>query len=183
MMKKIKSVTKSGAVIGLGILLLVLFGCKNATTEDPSQADIIVSNECGIPIDVFMNGDFQFSLDNWEFNTIENVALATHELLAKWKGIEKVVLTDQVNISSLTEHVWTVRSLADLIISNEYGETLNIYGDGALQGDIEDGESETLQSIPYGPHVMEARKLDNTVVATVTIVIEENKEHTWTISN
>ena len=183
-MKKIKNAPIAGTITWLGILLIALVGCKdNATTDEALQANIIVSNECGIPIDVFMNGDYQFSLDYWEFNTIMNVALTTHELLAKWKGIEKVVLTDSVEVGSLSEHVWTVRSLADIIISNEYGETLNIYGDGSLQLEINDGESEALESIPYGPHVMEARKLDNTVVATITITIEENKEYTWTVSN
>ncbi len=184
MIKKIKKARIAGTVIWLGVLLIALVGCKNnTTTEDPPQANIIVSNECGIAIDVFMNGNYKFSLEYWQFNTIENVALGTHELVSKWKGTEKLVLSDPVDISTLTEHVWTVRSLADLTISNEYGETLNIYGDGTLQGDIDDGTAETLASLPYGNHVMEARKLDDTVVASITILIEENIGYFWTITN
>ena len=178
--------TKKNPLIFLTVLLaavmLVLIDCKNSTSNEEPQANILVSNECGAALDVFMNGDYKFSLEYREYNTIQNVATVTHELVAKMKGTETLVLAETVEIISLTEHVWTVLSSADLTIANQYGETLNIYGDGSLQGEIDDGQAETLGRIPYGEHVMEARKLDGTVVASITLLFDENKEYIWTIT-
>ena len=182
MLHKTKKTSLIYLTVSLAVLLLAVIGCKNSTTNEETQANITVSNECGAALDVFMNGDYKFSLDYREYNTIQNVATVTHELVAKMKGTEILVLADTVEITSLTEYVWNILSSADLTIANQYGETLNIYGDGSLQGDIDDGQAETLGSIPYGEHVMEARKLDNTVVGSVTILIEENKEYIWTIT-
>jgi len=181
MFNTIKKTTKIYLPVGLGLLLVSLLGCKNATTDE-LPATLLVNNECGVAVDVFMDGIFEFSLDNNEYNTILDVTIGTHPLVAKKKGTETLVHEDTAEITSLQNYVWTVLSSADLTITNAYGETLTIIGDGDVQGALSDGASNTLGRIPYGEHNMEAKTQDDTVVASLTIFIEENKEYIWTIS-
>jgi hypothetical protein len=180
---KTRDLSRLCGYLGIILLIVATLSCKDTpTTEETPEASIAVSNECGAAIDVFMNGTYQFSLENYSFNTIQNIALATHEMTAKRKGTETLVLEDSVEINSFTQYLWTVRSFADLLITNNYGEVLYIYGDGALKGELSDGDTKSIKSIPYGEHHMEAKKLDNNIVATLSLDFQENKEYVWTIS-
>jgi hypothetical protein len=155
--------------------------CKNSTTPEDEQANLLVGNECGTTVDIFFNGELQFTLEDQAGSTIFNVALGKHDLVAKWEGTEKVVATDEPEITQLSDYKWTVLSSANLTITNESGETLSIYGDGSLKGQLDNEKTNTIERIPYGEHEMEAKKSDGTVVASSTIPVEDNIDYFWTI--
>lgn len=176
-----RKIIRSSAALVLLISLAAGISCKNSTTPEQTQANILVGNECGTTVDVFFNGELQFTLEDQAGSTIFNVSLGTHDLVAKWEGTDKVVAAENPEVTQLSDYKWTVLSSANLTITNEYGETLNIYGDDSLLGQLENGKTDTLERIPYGEHKMEAKKSDDTVVASSTFVIEDNTEYTWTI--
>ncbi len=72
---------------------------------------------------------------------------------------------------------------ARITITNNYGETIDIYGDGSLQGSTADQLTSTLERVPYGEHLLEATKSGETdVIASITLDITENIQYTWTVT-
>jgi len=182
-LKNKKKLWAPGIIVLLGIFMCSMISCKSP--EDPAlviSANIFVSDECGLALDVYMNGDYQFSLEYLYYDVIKNVSSGVHEIVAKKKDAEEVIVTEIVNVTASGE-IWVwIKYSASLKIVNEYGETLNIYTNGSLQGELEDKESQIFDNVPYGEHVLEVSKTsDNTFVASVTINVLEEKEYTWTI--
>jgi hypothetical protein len=173
-----------GAAVCLGILLSALSGCKNSTTPDePEEARILVRNNCGIAVDIYMDAVYQFFLEDKEYYYIENLTLGTHALQAKKKGTDTVLKSISAEITEKKDYTWTINSLAVITITNKYGETLSIYGDGTYQTDIDDQGTATIQSMPYGEHLFEAKRPSQTeVLASTSFEVLEDKEYTWTIT-
>jgi len=114
---------------------------------------------------------------------IQNVPAGVYEIVAKKKDIEEVLSTNTIDVYTSGEYWVTILSDASIKIINEYGETLNIYTNGSLQGELGDGEEQVFTNVPFGDHVLEASKTsDNTLVESVTINVVEEKEYTWTIN-
>ena len=87
------------------------------------------------------------------------------------------------DINEYKNFAWTVLTSADISIINNYGETIDIYGDGDLQGSVNDQETGTLSRTPYGDHLLEATKSGETdVIASITLDITENIQYTWTVT-
>ncbi len=172
-----------GAVALFGIFLLALIGCKNPEGPDEDiTANLFISNECGVTIDVFMDGNFQFSVDFLYYEVIQNVSRGVYEIVAKKAGTEFLVSSDSLNVNTSGDYWVTILSPASLKVINEYGQTLDIYTNGQYQGELDDQESQVFTNMPYGEHILEAAKTaDNTLVESVTMEVEENKEYTWTI--
>jgi hypothetical protein len=167
----------------LGILALALFSCKNpAGTDNDQQPYITVQNDCGIDLDIYMDGVFQFYLDNGEYYAIQNVAPGTHLLEAKKKGTDILVKSYTAETSANFSYTWTISSNAQLEITNNYGETLDIYGDGEFQSEVADQSKLLFATIPYREHLIEAKKQGGTtVVASTTIDVIEDVLYTWII--
>jgi hypothetical protein len=80
--------------------------------------------------------------------------------------------------------VLTIISEASLHVANEYGESLNIYGDGNLLSEIGSPATLIIENVLYGEHLFEAKKVsDGTTAASITIDFTENKAYFWTIKN
>jgi hypothetical protein len=173
----------AGTIIILGIFLFATTGCKSP--ENPQTeiiANIFVSNECGLALDIYSDGVYQFSLEFLHYDIIESVSSGVHEIVAKEKDTEEAFATQVVNITESKDHWVTFLYTASIKVVNEYGEALNIYTNGSLQGELGDGENQVFTNVPYGDHVIEASTVsDNTLVASVTISVVEEKEYTWTI--
>jgi len=184
--KPIKRKTRQamGAAVCLGILLSALSGCKNSTTPDePEKARIIVRNNCGIAVDIYMDGVYQFFLENKEYYYIENLTLGTHALQAKIKGTDRVLKSISADISEKRDYTWTISSVADVTITNKYGETISLYADGNYYDDLDDQVVVSLSNVDYGTHHFEAKRPNQSeVLAETTIDIFEDKEYTWTIT-
>jgi hypothetical protein len=171
-----------GAGVCLGILISLISGCKNSTTPD-DKPRIIVRNNCGIAVDIYLDGAYQFFLEFKEYYYIENISLKTYKLEAKRKATQTLLKTVSIEITQNRDYTWTISSTASLAITNNYGETLSIYGDGTYQTDIENGRSNSIQNIVYGRHLLEAKRPNtSTVVASTTIEVLEDKGYTWTIT-
>jgi hypothetical protein len=168
----------------LGMLLAAGPGCKNSTTpDDTGLPKITVRNNCGIAVDIFMDGTYQFFLEYKEYYYLENVATGTHVLTAKKKGTDKLLKSATAEINETSNYTWTISSTASVAITNNYGETLDIYGDGVLQDTIETGKSDSISNITYGEHPFEAKLTGtSTIVASTVIDITEDKGYTWTIT-
>jgi len=165
----------------LGFLLCASTDCKSP--EEESLASIDVSNECGVAIDVFMDGVFQFALDYLDYDTIENVTLGMHNFIAKKKDTEFVVVSEAFDIYTGGELLWTIKSPATIKVTNAYGQTVSIYANAEYQLDLEDQESTTFEDVLYGEYQFDAlRTIDNGLVDSKYINVVENKEYVWLIS-
>jgi hypothetical protein len=169
--------------ICLATLTLSLTTCKNPTSTDTDQEPYItVINSCGIALDIYMDGIFQFYLENNEYYYIQNVSVGSHLLEAKRKGTTILVRSYTADIQESSGYTWTIPSNAALKITNNYGETLDIYGDGTYQSDLTDQTDLLVPSIPYGEHLLEAKVHGGTtVVNSTTLSIYEDITYTWII--
>jgi hypothetical protein len=176
--------TAAGTAVCLGLLLLAGTACKNSTTPDGNdKARIRVNNNCGIAIDIYMDSEYKFYLENKEYYYIENFALGTHLLEAKKKGTSTVLKTTVAEITIAQDYTWTVSSSATIAVVNRYGETLSLYGDGTYQSDIDDGVTATIPNTPYGEHLLEAKRPNQTeVLASTRIDVLGDNVYTWTIT-
>ena len=173
-----------GTAACLGLLLLAGLACKNSTTPDGNdKARIRVNNNCGISLDIYMDSEFKFYLDNQEYYYIENFELGTHYLEAKKKGTDIVLKSTVTNIDSNQDYTWTISSSATVVIMNKYGETLSIYGDGTYQTDVDDQVTAQIGKVDYGGHLFEAKRPNQTeVLASTTIEVLGDNVYTWTIT-
>jgi hypothetical protein len=170
-------------VIFLGIFFYASTGCKSP--EDPDveiSANVTVSNECGLALDIYLNGVFQFSLEFLFYDVINNLQVGVYEITAKIKDTQEVLQSYTVDVFA-KEEIWlSILYSASINVVNEYGEPLNIFTNGSNQGELGDKQNQVFTQVPYGDHVLEASKTsDNTLVASVTINVVEEKEYTWTI--
>lgn len=184
-LKIYKKIPHTGVIFWLSIFLLAPICCKTTTGPDDGKttATIMVSNECGVAVDIYMDQNFQFSVEYEQSNTIQNISLGEHEFEAKNKVTEIVLSILTVELLEPSEYVWTIQSEASLHITNEYGESLNIYGDGDLLSDIGSPATLIIENVLYGEHLFEAKKVsDGTTVASISIDFAENKAYFWTIN-
>jgi hypothetical protein len=183
--RKKRNIGRALAVIAwLGLLLSAGPGCKNSTTPDGNaEARIIVYNNCGIAVDVYLDDAFQFYLEQKEYYYIENFSLGTHELKAKKKGTDILLKSTTGEFTQKQDYTWTISSTAVVTITNNYGETLSLYGDGTYQTDIPDQSSAQIPDIPYGEHTLEAKRPNQTeVLASKTIDVLGDNVYSWTIT-
>jgi len=171
-----------GTAVCLGIFLFASSGCKNTTTPD-EKPRITVRNNCGIAVDIYMEGVFQFYLEQKEYLYIENVTPGKHTLEAKKKGTATLLKSVSVETSATSNYTWTIGSTASVTIINHYGETLSVYGDGAYQTDLADQESNLVNNVPYGEHLFEAKRPSQSeVLASTRIEVLGDNGYTWTIT-
>ena len=168
----------------LGLLLLAGSGCKNSTTPDGNDKPrITVRNNCGIAVDIYMDGTYKFFLEHKEYYYIEDVPVGTHLLVAKRKGTDKVLKSETAEIAAASNYTWTLNSTASVAITNNYGETLSIYGDGTYQTDVDDQVTAQIGKVDYGGHLFEAKRPNQTeVLASTTIEVLGDNVYTWTIT-
>ena len=167
-------------IVLLVLLLLPTTGCKKVTEI---VAQMVVNNECGVSIDVFMDGLFQFSVDNTLFKTIENISIGAHVFVANRRGTSNEVTSLNHDVLGGGDLLWVVQSQASIKVTNTYGEPLDIFADNVFEGQLADQESESITHVPYGVHQIEATlPSDSSVVDSIFIDIIENIEYTWTVT-
>ena len=147
-------------LVGLiGILILPLITCKSPTSPDgQGEADIIVVNEYGETVDIYMDGSFKFSLRHKSSIEIDNVSLEEHELEARLVGTETVIDSETITVEEKTDYTWTVEDPPDINVTNQYGATLKIYMDGNYQFDLADKENRWIMDVSYGERFLKAIK-------------------------
>jgi hypothetical protein len=164
----------------LGIFLLFTPGCKEAAEV---FAELIIYNECGLSIDVFMDGAFNLSIADLENGSISGIRPGEHDFLATKMGTSFEVESVTYNVLGAQNLLWHVQCPASVKVKNEYGQTLRIYTDGVYRFDLDNQLEATMTNVPYGWHRVEARQtIDDTQVAFKDIEIVDNIEYIWTIT-
>ena len=182
-LKKHKINLVAAIITMVGLLILTSISCKSPTTPEATEASITITNHCGIAVDILMDGVWQLTIEHLQSSTFSIPTLGVYEYEARKQGTGTVVSSNSADINRYANFVWTVLTSAEISIINNYGETIDIYGDGDLQGSVNDQETGTLQRTPYGEHLLEATKSGETdVIASITLDITENIQYTWTIT-
>jgi hypothetical protein len=177
-------------VLLIGILTLVLAGCESifgpssetSETSDDEEARIIVTNNYGETLDIYMDGALQFTLQDNNSDKIRNVSLDEHDLEAKLTGTSTVVDSETLDVTAYGDYSWTIDDSPDINVINSYGVTLKIYMDNNYQFDVQDEENRWIMNVSFGEHFLKALKAgDNKEVASTTLNIKANTDYTWTI--
>ncbi len=168
-----------GFLVLICVFLLGMGGCKKS--EIP-LAILNIDNECGLEVDIFLGGEFQFSIEYESTRSIEDLEDGTHYFEALRTGTGEFVAGEAIYVRINAIYTWSVLSSASIKIINNYGETLSIYGDELFVGDILDQDDGTIDNIPYGDRNLEAKTSDDTVVATTTISVLFDNTYEWTIN-
>ena len=75
----------------------------------------------------------------------------------------------------------TTTAQARILVSNTYGQTLEILMDGASQFTLTNGASGTIKEVSVATHTMEARIGDGTLIDTTTIDVTSLTDYSYTI--
>lgn len=183
---------KTGVVLLIVLLALSLTACESIfgpsadddddDDDDDDEARILVYNNYGVELAIYMDGTFQFLVANGDSAKIRNVTLDDHELDAMLPGTSTVVESEEIDVTDYTDYSWTIDDSPDINVSNKYGVTLQIYMDGTYRFDLVDEENRWLMDVSFGEHFLRAVKLsDGKEVASTTLDIDENTDYTWTI--
>ena len=178
---KLSGLLKTVPLLSL-LALLILSGCDSSTTPE-FEAHLIVENQCGATVDVFVNGTFKFVLETGGADEVRNISQGTHLLEAKRTGTEIMVFSGPLDVQSSGNYFWTITGQATIVINNQVGETVKIYINGTYVGNIDDQDSQTIEDVPFGSQVFEALDVDLTkILGQTTIDVVEVKEYVWTIT-
>ena len=167
----------------LGAVILASAACKSPTSTDAGgEADIIVTNDYGSAVDIYMDGEFKFTIgDKWSIE-IDDVEIDEHLLEAKQTGTQTVIVSDTIDVTELTDYTWTVDDPPDIDIINNSDEILKIYLDGTYKFEIGEEEDRWITDVAFGERLLQAFSAETGLeVASTTIKIEEYKDYTWTI--
>ncbi len=180
-----------GILVVMGILVFSLINCESIfgpsseeTTEEDEEGEarIIVYNNYGEALNIYMDGEFQFLLGHKGNEKIRNVSLNEHTLEAKKPNANTTIDSETIDVTSYTDYTWTIDDAPDINVSNQYGKTLKIYMDDTYQFDLVDEEDRWIIDVAFGEHFLKAVKAaDGKEVASTTIDVEENKDYSWVI--
>jgi len=169
----------------MAILAFSWFGCKSPTSPDGAgEADIVITNdyEEGEAVDIYMDGEFKFSIGFKVTIEIDNVSLEEHMMEAKLNSTGVVVDSETIEVVEYTDYYWTVDDPPDIKVINQFGKALKITMDGDYQFDLANEESRWIIDVTYGERFLKAfRASDGQEIASITIHIEENTDYFWTV--
>lgn len=172
-------------ILGSLIILLIIATslCKSPIAPKKGEADIIVVNDWGQPLDIYLNGNFKYTLPYGHNFEIDNVALGRYKLDAVIAGTSQVVDDVVLDILEFKDYTWYIDDLADINIVNNSGVDLKIYFDGNFIFDLDDEENRWILDVTHGEHFISAQRAsDGTTFSSITIKIEENTDYTWTLA-
>ncbi|MBN2206195.1 MAG: hypothetical protein JW742_02220 [Candidatus Aminicenantes bacterium] len=174
-----------GCLGGLAVLALIATapGCKSPTAPDEGEADILVSNEVGETVDLYMDGELQFAVrDQWTIE-IDDVELADHELVAKRAGTDVVLDATTIEVTDRVDYAWMIDDPPDIKVTNVCGQSVRVELDGVYQFDLVDDENRWIIDVAYGRRFLKACRLsDGREIASTTIAVDDNKDYEWTIA-
>ena len=181
-LKKQKSILTVGTATLLGLLLMVLMTCKSSTSPEEQDARIYVSNTCGAAVDIFVDEVFKKTLDNDSDTTFTVIDEGLYVLQAFKTGTEILVTYGEVRVYVGGDYSWYVEAPSTIIVTNKYGETLQIHVNGTYLGDLDHSYSEEITKVTFGEHTLEAKKPSNgEVVASITFDVEDAADYFWEI--
>ncbi len=183
-LKKQKSIHAAGTAALLGILLMALMSCKSPSSPDEDlKAYLHVYNTCGAAVDIFVDEVFKRSLENDSNFTFDVVDEGTYLLEAYKTGTEISVAYGQVQVFFGGEYSWYVEGPSAIMVTNNYGETLQIHVNGTYLGDLDHSYSEQISNVTFGEHTIEGKKpINGEVVASITFEVADVGDYFWEIT-
>jgi len=182
---------RHGALVLLGICVILSVGCESVfgpdaaedTDDDETEiARIIITNNYDSDLDIYMDGEFQFTVLDEDSKKIRDVELNEHELEAKKTGTSTVVDSETIDVTAYQDYTWEITDPPDIQILNSYGIPLKIYLDGDYLFSMVDEETRWIMDLTFAKHFLKAAKVsDGREVASTTINVEENTNYSWTI--
>lgn len=169
--------------LALAAALLAPPACKSPTTSDADgEADITVINDFGSAVDIYMDGELRFTLqDKWRIE-IDDVTIAEHLLEAKQPGTQAVIVSERIDVTEYADYAWTVDDPPDIDVINSRDEILRIFMDGTFLFELGEEEDRWITDVAFGSRLLQAVSAETgRPVASATITIEEYKDYTWTI--
>ncbi len=175
---------KTVAAFSLGMCLLFSgMSCKSVTGSDEGfAARILIYNNCGATLDIFLDDNFQFAIADGNTDIISDLTEKEHKLDAFLTGTNTLVLSESFDATDEGDYEWTINGQATIAIKNDFGETLYTYENSEYLGHIEDNETVTIPDVAFGSYNFEATIAESsTVIAAATIEVTEIKEYSWII--
>lgn len=186
-MMKIKHLRTHLSRVGIFVLLgasaFLLMNCHSPTSPGgEGEADIVIYNEYGEPVDIYMDGSFKFTIQKNNHIEIDDVSYGEYEFEAKKANESELIDTETILVEEDIDYTWVIDDPPDIRVYNYSGETLEIYMDGDYQFDMEDEEDRWIIDVPYGERFLQAkRKSDGIQIASITIKADENADYVWSI--
>lgn len=172
----------------IGMVFLSFMACKSA--EDPNEddttatdiANIMVYNDYGETLDIYMNGNFQFTLQHDESEDVDDVALDEYTMQAKLAGTDQIVDEEKIDVSAYTTYTWTIDDPPDINIINNSGIDLMIYVNDQFTFNLVDEENRWIMNVAYGEYTIKAIKVSNDAeYSSITLEVDDNIDYSWTI--
>jgi hypothetical protein len=175
----------------IGFLILSLSGCESIfgpksdeddDDDDDEIARIVIYNQYGETLDIYMDGVYQLSVAHDDDAKIRDVSLDEHDLEAKVPATGVVVDSESIDVTAYTDYSWTIDDAPDINVTNNYGSSLKIYMDGTYAFDLSDEEDRWIMNVAFGSRFLKAARVsDGKEVASTTISVSANKDYSWTI--
>jgi hypothetical protein len=185
-MPRLKKLGRTFAVLmaaGSCFLMLASPGCKSSTSPESTVASIVITNNCGASVSVWLDGAEKLIVENLAQDTIGSVAPGSRLLEVKKADDLLLILSQTLDVKASTTTYVTITGGASVRVTNQYGEILSIYDNDMYVGDIGDQITQTIRKVTFGTHVYQAKKKsDGTVAAEITIDVTDLTEYTWTIT-
>jgi len=167
------------------IIMLIITGmfCKSPIAPKNGEADILVVNDIGQTLDIYLNGSFKYSLPYGHNFEIDNIALGSYKLEAMTEGTNNIMASTTLDVTQYKDYTWYIDDPADINIVNSSGINLKIYFDGSFIFDLADEENRWILDVTHGEHFISAQRAsDGSTFASITLNIEEDTDYTWTIA-
>jgi len=173
----------AAALAVLAVMLIAAWSCKTPTGPEEGESDIMVVSHWEDTVDIFMDGEFKFSLDYKNSAEIDNVSRQNHLMEAKSQASGELVAQKTLEVTTRTDYSWTIEHRARINFAHSLNLTLKIFMDGVFLFDLVERENRWLIGVELGDHLLEAfRASDGAKVASITLKVTENKDYNWGIS-
>lgn len=179
-----KANRKAGpAVFGAVFVILCLIGaCKSPYQPDAGEADIVIINDYGADLNIYLNGEFLYVLEYNRSTEIDNVAFGVYYFEARTIESDEFVDSHELDVKVRSDYAWLIDDPPDINVINEFGVDLQIFMDGEYQFEIVDEENRWILDVAYGEHLLKAiRTADGAAVASITVNVDEDADFSWTI--
>jgi hypothetical protein len=167
----------------VAVLALSWFDCKSPTSPGGAgEADILVYNDYGELLDIYLDGKFMFSIPFKHQIEIDNVSLEEHALEACLTSTGALIESKTIEPTEYADYSWTINNPPDINVINNSGLVLKVYLDGSYQFDLVDEENRWMMEVAFGDRFLKAvRASDEQEYASITIRVDENMKYSWTI--
>jgi hypothetical protein len=168
-----------GAVLGL---LLLAGACKSPIMPEDGEADIVIINDYGETLNIYMNGEFLYPVEHNTSVEIDNVKYGIYYFEARTVDTDELVYSDEVDVEVRSDYTFTIDDIPDINVINDFGTPLAIYMNGEYMFDLEDEENRWIIDLAFGEYFLHAiRKEDGMQIASITFDIDDYTDHTWTL--